>query len=217
MPDDKGTATAEGKPDAKVEGKSESDIDKMRSTYDKREAQLRKELDASREDIAGLTLQLGEIQARARSAEFTVSADEDPEKLVERLKALNEEKEKLSASFEAYKRDAWPYVQEAYAARKLLSEEQREIVGKGTERLKTAKSTAEFDAILSIMEKELDIERRERELAEKGAVDSKVDGGRTAARTDVKSEIAAFDPYDPESQRKWGERRRELKDKALGG
>ena len=69
MPDDKGTATAEGKPDAKVEGKSESDIDKMRSTYDKREAQLRKELDASREDIAGLTLQLGEVQARAKSAE----------------------------------------------------------------------------------------------------------------------------------------------------
>lgn len=216
MPEDKSKADDQGTEAGKA---APSDIDKLRSTYDQKLAVAGKETQSLRQEIATLELALASAESKAKSAEFTASADEEPEKLVARLKELNEAKTKAESDLEAYKRQAWPLVRRGYAAGKLLSDEQKEIIEKADERLKAATDSSQFDSILASFEAEMEVARLKEELekakaGEGGGAKAEVDGGRTASRRGVISDLTKLDPYNPDDRKKFEAEKRELAERA---
>ncbi len=214
---------AEDEKKTNQEEQEPSEVDKLRSTYDKKIAGLTKGRADDRQELAAVNLELAQSQARLKSSQVSVDSDADPEELAKQVKKISEDKATLEATFEAYKSQAWPFVIKGSAVEKILTDEQKERLGQLEDQLRGAKNTGEFAAILDRVEGELSKSALEKENAElKAKLEEKepgkkkpeVDGGKTAGRRDVISEMRGLNPNDPEHRREWANRRQEFRDKA---
>ena len=213
--DQPGGATKKEEPKPEGKAKAKDDLGALKASLNTQLDGLRNQNTALAAKVADYEAKDAEITAKLEAANLT----DDPEKLTQRVVELSGENAQLKQRVEHWGQKGLDYAAEAKAAQILLGES-TEHLGSLVQRLKSANSESDMDAIAIAIRSELQALSKLAPSKDGDEIPDKIDGGvSSAGAKGVVAEIreAGSDPYDPESQAEWAKKRGGLRTRAAKG
>lgn len=201
-------------PKSEAKGKPKDDLGALRASLNTQIDGLRGQLTAREAEVADFRAKEAEIAAKLEAANLT----DDPEKLAQRVVALSGENAQLKQRAEHWGQKGLDYAAEAKAAQILLGQS-TEHLGSLVQRLKSANTESDMEAIAASIRSELETLSNLAPPKEDEIPDDIDSGAPSAGAKSVIAQIrgTGTDPYNPEHQKAWAEKREAIRARTQKG